>query len=265
MGVINLTPDSFSDGGRFFNASRIDSSLVIDAAAKMVQEGAHWLDVGGESTRPGALPVSEQEELDRVAPILECFVERFDTPVSVDTSSPALISQAANCGASMINDVRALTREGALEAVAESNMAVCLMHMQGEPISMQSAPAYDSVVDEVQAFLSEALSRALDAGIDEDRVCLDPGFGFGKTLEQNLHLLGGIDQFKSLGRPVLVGFSRKSMIGTMTGRDLDQRDTGTTALNMLALSAGASILRVHNVAAAIDTVKIWQSFKMAQQ
>ena len=264
MGVLNLTPDSFSDGGRFFHSEGIKVSSVVDAAAAMVAEGAHWLDIGGESTRPGAQPVSEQEELDRVLPALEALSGRFDTALSVDTSSPDLMKEAAKLGASMINDVRALQREGALEAVVDSNMAVCLMHMRGDPDSMQSKPSYESVVEEVQAFLADALNRATAAGIAEERICLDPGFGFGKTLAHNMQLLQGIDRLTNLRRPILVGFSRKSMIGKITGRDVDQRDIGTTALNMLALKSGASILRVHDVAAAIDVVKIWQSFLEAQ-
>lgn len=264
MGVLNLTPDSFSDGGRFFASDKLHIDSVIDAAAAMVEEGAHWLDLGGESTRPGAQAVSEQEEQDRVLPVLAALVDRFDIPLSIDTSSPALMREAAKIGASMINDVRALRREGAVEAVAASNMAVCLMHMRGDPESMQANPTYKSVVDEVHAFLSDVLARALAAGISEDRICLDPGFGFGKTLVHNLELLGGIEHIASLARPVLVGLSRKSMIGKITGRDIDQRDIGTSALNTLALNAGASILRVHDVAAATDVVKIWESFQAAQ-
>ena len=260
MGVLNLTPDSFSDGGQFFDSNRIDTSAVVDTAAKMVADGADWLDLGGESTRPGATPVAEEEELNRVIPALEALRARFDVPISIDTSTAAVMSESIELGATMINDVRALSRAGAIEAVARSNVCLCLMHMQGDPESMQDRPNYENVVEQVRAFLSERLDALTAAGISEQRVYLDPGFGFGKTLEHNLELLHGLNAIRELGRPILVGLSNKSMIGAMTDRDVDQRLPGTIALNTLALTRGASILRVHNVAAAVDTIKIWNAY-----
>lgn len=260
MGVLNLTPDSFSDGGRFHLSGKIDVSAVVDAAAVMVEQGTDWLDIGGESTRPGARAVSEQEELDRVIPALESLVDRFETPVSIDTSSPAVILDSSAAGAKMINDVRALTRRGALEAFVGTSMRLCIMHMKGDPSSMQNAPSYDSVVQEVRAYLRQRMNLVVEQGVSKERIFLDPGFGFGKSLAHNLQLLHGISEIEELGCPVLVGLSRKSMIGKITGRDVDQRLAGTIGLNMLALRAGASILRVHDVAEAVDTVKIWQSY-----
>ena len=265
MGVLNLTPDSFSDGGRFLRAGEINSDYVIDAAADMVAEGVDWLDLGGESTRPGASPVSLDQELNRVIPALEAIKARFDTKVSIDTSSPAVMSESISLGADMINDVRALTREGAIEAVADSDVDICLMHMQGEPESMQERPDYDDVVTQVISFLSTRLEALAKKGVSKSRVCLDPGFGFGKQLEHNLDLLRGLEKIKVLGRPILAGLSNKSMIGAITGRDVGQRLSGTVGLNMLALKNGASILRVHNVAAAVDTVKIWNAYLGADE
>lgn len=260
MGVLNVTPDSFSDGGRFTRKTLLDVSAVVDAAAAMIQAGADWLDVGGESTRPGAAIVSEQEELERVIPVVDALASRFETAISVDTSSPALISQVSSIGAHMINDVRALTRPGALEAFVKTDMCLCLMHMQGDPGSMQSNPCYSAVVSEVKGFLKARMDAVMEKGVPADRICLDPGFGFGKTLSHNLHLLHGVAELTDLGRPILVGFSRKSMIETITGRPVDERLAGTICLNTLALQAGATILRVHDVPEAIDTVKIWKSY-----
>lgn len=264
MGVLNLTPDSFSDGGRFFVSNDIDPSLVVDEASKMVARGADWLDLGGESTRPGAAPVSEDQELSRVIPALEAIKSRFDTKISVDTSSPAVMSESISLGVEMINDVRALTRDGAIQAIADSEVSICLMHMQGEPESMQALPAYDDVVGEVFRFLETRLDVLKQAGVSEERICLDPGFGFGKQLAHNLDLLRGLGRIGELERPILVGLSNKSMIGAITGREIGQRLYGTIGLNMLALKNGASILRVHDIDAALDTVKIWNAYAGVQ-
>ena len=264
MGVVNITPDSFSDGGKYFVNSGVNISRVIDCAAEMVKEGVHWLDVGGESTRPGADQVTVDQELERVIPVIEALNSRFETAISVDTSQPAIIETAASAGASMVNDVRALQLEGALEAATRAGMAVCLMHMRGNPQNMQNRPAYNSVVDEVMDFLKIRVETVLAEGIPADKICLDPGFGFGKSLEHNLQLLAHLPTFKNMGYPILVGFSRKSMIGAMTGREVAERETGTSVLNLLALQNGASIFRVHNVAAAMDMIKIWQSLKKIQ-
>lgn len=259
MGVMNITPDSFSDGGKFFSGSSMNLDRVVDEAAHMVNEGVHWLDIGGESTRPGAAPVTSEEELNRVIPVIEALSTRFQTAISVDTSQPSVIRQAAEAGASMVNDVRALQLHGALEAASESGMAVCLMHMQGDPESMQSRPSYDSVLDEVSAFLKERIDAALSIGIPSSSICIDPGFGFGKSLSHNLQLVHGLPKIKAMRYPVLVGFSRKSMIGVMTDRDVYGREAGTMMLNTIALQKGASIFRVHNVANAMDMLKIWRS------
>ena len=259
MGVINITPDSFSDGGKFFSGSRANIDKVIDSAAAMVAEGVQWLDVGGESTRPGAIPISVDTELERVIPVVEALSKRFDTRISVDTSQPDVISLSAKAGASMVNDVRALQVEGALQAAVESQMAVCLMHMQGSPASMQVAPQYSSVVDEVNAFLAARVDAVIAAGVPRSHICIDPGFGFGKSLTDNLQLLDALPQLQSLGCPVLVGFSRKSMLGALTGRAVSEREFATMMLNIMALQRGATLFRVHEIAAAADMINIWQA------
>ena len=261
MGVMNITPDSFSDGGNLLSANKPDLNKVIDRAAVMFEEGVDWLDVGGESTRPGAAPVSLDEELGRVIPVIEALNQRFDTRISVDTSQPEVIKNAAEAGASMVNDVRALQVEGALQVAADSGMAICLMHMQGSPESMQDRPAYESVFQQVCAFLQSRVEAVLNLGVDASRICIDPGFGFGKTLSHNLQLVESLPQLCELGYPVLVGFSRKSMIGMMTDREPLEREAGTMMLNTLALQKGASIFRVHEVAAAVDMLKIWRSIQ----
>lgn len=267
MGVINITPDSFSDGGNLFSSNKPDLDKVIDHAAAMVGEGVDWLDVGGESTRPGAAPVTVSEELDRVVPVIEVLRSRFETSISVDTSQPEVIRMAAAAKASMVNDVRALQIKGALNAAADSGMAVCLMHMQGTPGSMQDNPAYKNrlgnqpVFEHVRSFLSERIEAALHSGIDKTRICIDPGFGFGKTLSHNLQLVETLPRLCKIGYPVLVGFSRKSMIGAMTEREPLQREAGTIMLNTLALQRGASIFRVHEVSAAVDMLNIWRAMQ----
>jgi len=249
MGVLNVTPDSFSDGGRFDHAP-----AAVARAREMAREGAALLDVGGESTRPGAPPVAIAEELARVIPVIEAVAGSGAPPVSVDTIKPEVMTAAAAAGAEMINDVRALRAPGALEAAAASGCAVCLMHMQGEPRTMQVAPTYGDVVEEVYAFLAGRIEACVRAGISPDRIVADPGFGFGKTLEHNLSLAKGLARFRGLGVPLLVGVSRKSMIGAVTGRPAGERLAGGLALAALAVAAGARIIRSHDVAATIDAV-----------
>ena len=261
MGVLNITPDSFSDGGQLYRNGRPAVDRAIDRAATMIEAGTHWLDIGGESTRPGAQPPALDEELARVLPVIEALARRFATPISVDTSQPQVIRHAATAGAQMVNDVRALQRPGALQAAADSKLAVCLMHMQGEPDSMQQQPTYNSVVQQVWQFLEERIAAAQAAGIAPQRICIDPGFGFGKTLEHNLQLLHGLPTLTALGYPLLVGLSRKSMLAHMTDRPLDQRQAGTAVLNTRALERGARIFRVHDLPAAADMLRIWYAMQ----
>ena len=251
MGVLNVTPDSFSDGGEF-----VSSAAALRQARRMAEAGAAILDVGGESTRPGARPVGIAEELDRVLPVVEALVTELELPVSVDTSKPAVMREAIAAGAAMINDVRALRATGALTALAGSHAAVCLMHMQGEPGTMQADPHYDDVVEEVHAFLAGRVEACEIAGIGRDRIVVDPGFGFGKTPAHNLALLAGLREFARDGLPVLAGLSRKSMIGTLTGRATGERLAGSVALAALAVANGASIIRAHDVAETVDAVKV---------
>ncbi len=252
MGIINVTPDSFSDGGRF---ERVDQAIAH--GLRLVEDGADILDVGGESTRPGAAEVGVQEELDRVLPVIEGLAARTDVPVSIDTSKPAVMRSAVDAGARMINDVNGLRRPGALEAASALKVQVCLMHMQGEPRTMQKAPDYVDVVADVRDFLSGRIKACLAAGIDRDCISIDPGFGFGKTLDHNLELFRQLGQICALGAPVLVGISRKSMLGTITGRDrADQRAAASVAAALLAADRGASILRVHDVADTVDALKV---------
>ncbi len=260
MGVLNVTPDSFSDGGRLATLQ-----AAIDHAARMVGEGAAILDVGGESTRPGAAAVSVAEELDRVLPVIEALTGRFPVPVSVDTRNPEVMQQALTAGAAMVNDVGALTAPGALQAVAAGDAAVCLMHMQGEPRTMQQQPQYRDVVAEVRDFLAARRAACLAAGIGASRVVVDPGFGFGKTLEHNLALLRGLPGLvRELG-PVLVGLSRKSMIGQLTGRAVGERLAGSVALAALAAAAGAKIVRAHDVGPTVDAIRIAVALRRDQE
>lgn len=258
MGILNVTPDSFSDGGRFLHLDQ-----AMRHVEQMLAEGATLIDVGGESTRPGADPVSPAQELDRVIPVVEAIKRRFETVVSVDTSTPEVMRSAAAAGAGLINDVRALQRPGALEAAAATGLPVCLMHMQGDPQSMQQAPRYTSVIDEVSAFLVERAAACALAGIGAERLLLDPGFGFGKTLEHNLQLFAGMHCLLPRGLPLLVGVSRKSMIGQLLGRPVDQRLAGGLALATLAVRAGARIIRVHDVAATVDAVRMTEAVMAA--
>lgn len=251
MGVLNVTPDSFSDGGRFASRQR-----AVARALEMGGEGAAVLDIGGESTRPGAAAVGVDEELARVIPVIEALAARAGPPLSIDTSKPEVMLAAAAAGAEMINDVRALAAPGALEAVAATGCAACLMHMRGEPGTMQAAPAYDDVVEDVYAFLAARIEACVGAGIHPGKIVVDPGFGFGKTLGHNLALMRGLARFTALGVPVLVGVSRKSMIGAVTGRPVEQRLPGGLALATLAVSAGARIIRSHDVAATVDAIRM---------
>jgi len=251
MGVLNVTPDSFSDGGRF---AALPAALA--EAERLASEGAAIIDVGGESTRPGAAPVAVDEELRRVIPVIEHLVERLAVPVSVDTSKPDVMRAAIAAGASMINDVTALRTPGAIETVAESDVALCLMHMQGEPRSMQQAPRYMDVLAEVRDFLHGRVARCVEAGISVSRLVIDPGFGFGKTLEHNLELLRRLPELVAVGYPVLVGLSRKSMIGKLTGRAEGERLGGSLALATLAVLSGARIVRAHDVGPTIDAIRI---------
>ncbi len=254
MGIVNVTPDSFSDGGEHF-----DTDAAIAHGLRLVEEGADVLDVGGESTRPGAGEVPVDEELRRVVPVIEALAARTQVPVSVDTSKPEVMRAAVAAGAGMINDVYALRRDGALDAAAALGVPVVLMHMLGEPRSMQDEPRYDEVVDEVHRFLAERIFAAQMAGIDKKHMVVDPGFGFGKTREDNLQLLARLERFTGLGVPVLAGLSRKRTIGELTGRDAADRVHGSVAAHLIAVQRGARIVRVHDVAATVDALKIWNA------
>lgn len=253
MGVVNVTPDSFSDGGRLH-----DARAAIAHAFALREEGADILDVGGESTRPGARAVPVGEEIRRVLPVIEALV-REGCLVSVDTRKPQVMREALAAGASMVNDVAGLQAPGAVDAVAASDAAVCLMHMQGEPQSMQQAPLYADVVDEVKRFLLARVQACEAAGIMRERIVVDPGFGFGKTLQHNLALLKHLDRVAELGLPVLAGLSRKSMLGALTGRPVDEREFAGAAAHLYAVARGARLLRVHNVAAMRDALAVWNA------
>lgn len=252
MGVLNVTPDSFSDGGKF-----LDANDAIEQGRRLIGEGADILDVGGESSRPGARAVAESEELDRVLPILKTFK---DVPVSVDTRRPSIMKAALAEGASMINDIEALTAPGALEAVAASDCGVCLMHKKGDPATMQKDPHYDDVVLEVSGFLRERLEACKRKGIQENRITIDPGFGFGKTVAHNFRLLKELKALAGLGVPVVAGWSRKSSLGAVTGRAVTERLAASLAAALLALQGGATILRVHDVKETKDVIAVWEAF-----
>lgn len=251
MGILNVTPDSFSDGGQF---SQIDHALKH--ADQLVLEGADIIDIGGESTRPNAPPVPLDEELDRVIPVIEALSQRIQIPISIDTYKPAVMQAAIEAGASMVNDVKALQEDGALEVVAGSDVGVCLMHMQGNPQTMQDNPQYDDVVADVSAFLSQRVLQCLDKGIDKSRIMIDPGFGFGKTREHNIQLLQQLDVLAGLDMPMLVGLSRKSVLGKVTGNAVDSRLHASVAAAVIAAMKGASVLRVHDVAATVEALKV---------
>ena len=253
-GIVNVTPDSFSDGGRF-----LDPKLAIEQGLKLVEEGADLLDIGGDSTRPGAEAVDAQAEIDRIVPVIEGLARQVRVPISIDTSKPEVMRAAVAAGAGLINDVRALRGEGALDAAAALGVPVCLMHMQGEPGTMQDDPHYDDVVGEIHRFLTDRLFACQMAGIDKKKILVDPGFGFGKTLEHNLALLRSLQRFSEIA-PVMAGLSRKGMIGTLTGRkDHDQRAAGSAAAAMIAVQNGAAIVRVHDVAITRDMLAVWNA------
>lgn len=251
MGILNITPDSFSDGGVFLEPER-----AVAHGRAMVAAGAGIIDVGGESTRPGATAISEVEELERVIPVIEALAGAIEVPISVDTSKPGVMRAAVAAGAGLINDVYALREPGAVEAAAELEVPVCLMHMRGEPRTMQVNPEYEDVVGEVRAFLKERIAVCEAAGIHRQRLLADPGFGFGKSPEHNLALLRRLEAFTALGVPVLAGLSRKSLIGHVLGRPVDERLAGSIALAVLAATRGARILRVHDVAETVDAVRM---------
>ncbi len=258
MGILNVTPDSFSDGGRYTSLE-----LALLRAHEMVSAGASIIDIGGESTRPGAATVSAQQELDRVAPLVERIAAECDVIISVDTSTPAVIRESARLGAGLINDVRSLQRDGALDAAAATHLPVCLMHMRGEPQTMQDEPYYNDVAVEVAGFLQERIDACVTAGIAVERIVLDPGFGFAKNTQHNYELFKRLPELLSLQRPLLVGVSRKSMIGNILQQPVDQRLYGSLALAVMALERGAKILRVHDVVATMDALKIFNAVQDA--
>lgn len=258
MGVINTTPDSFSDGGQFLN-----TKAAFKQARKLIEDGADILDIGGESTRPGAQKVSVQEELNRTIPVIQGIRQFSDIPISIDTSKPQVMLAAADAGVDMINDVYALQLEGALQAAADTKLPVCLMHMQGNPLTMQQNPEYRNVVESVIQFLKLRISAAQAAGIERDKLIIDPGFGFGKTLQQNLQLLNSLSDFKVLDLPLLVGISRKSMLGLIIDKPVEERLYASLSAAVIAAQAGADIIRVHDVIETRDALAVVQALRLA--
>ena len=259
MGILNLTPDSFSDGGQFLNPD-----AAIQRVKEMIEEGADIIDIGGESTRPGAQPLTAEEEIQRVVPVIEAICKQCDFPVSIDTSKADVMKAAIAAGATMINDVRALQEPGALDTAVELQVPVCLMHMQGQPRTMQQNPTYADVVNDVKSFLSDRVQACVAAGIDRKKLIIDPGFGFGKTLGHNLSLLKHLSEFVSMDLPVLVGISRKSMLGTILDAEVDQRVAGGVATTVLGFEAGAKVFRVHDVKQTVDALKVSQAVQGAE-
>ena len=253
MGILNVTPDSFSDGGKF-----ADVELAVERAREMLEQGATIIDIGGESTRPGADDVVLADELERVIPVIKAIKQHLDCWISIDTSKAQVMREAVRAGADIINDVRALQEEGALAAAVEADVPVCLMHMQGQPRSMQSAPDYQDVVEEVKAFLIERSNQCIDQGIKREHIIIDLGFGFGKSLEHNFDLLNATQNFITLGFPVLTGVSRKSMFGQLLNRDINDRLAGSLAGAMIAMQQGSKIIRVHDVRETVDVMKVLQ-------
>jgi dihydropteroate synthase len=254
MGIINTTPDSFSDGGQFTN---LDAALR--QTEQMINDGATIIDIGGESTRPGALEVNEQEELSRVIPLLKAIKKHFDVIVSIDTSKATVMAEALNYDADMINDVRALQNDGCLSVLAQSEVPICLMHMQGLPRNMQIQTQYNELISDIGTFFTQRIKECLQAGIKQERLILDPGFGFGKTLAQNYQLLANLNQFKRFDLPILSGTSRKSMIGNLLNCSVEERLAGSLTTAILAIQQGAHIIRVHDVKASVDAIKILQT------
>lgn len=258
MGILNLTPDSFSDGGLY-----LDASVAVKRAQQMIEQGADVIDIGGESTRPGAQPLTAEEEIARVVPVIKALRAVSNIVISIDTSKAEVMRAAVEAGAGLVNDVRALQEEGALEAVADLKVPVCLMHMQGHPRSMQNNPEYGDVVEEVLAFLQERIIACEVAGIVRDQIIVDPGFGFGKSLEHNLSLLKNLSEFVNIGQPVLLGISRKSMLGHITGADVDKRIEAGLATTVLGYQAGARLFRVHDVKETVDALKVCHAVELA--
>ncbi len=260
MGILNVTPDSFSDGGSVYRERQLSVELALRKAAKMVDEGATLIDIGGESTRPGADPVPVEEELERVIPVVERLSQELDVVLSIDTSAPEVMQAAADAGAGLLNDVRSFSRPGAFEVAASTDLALCVMHMQGSsPATMQLKPQYEDVTEEVEHFLQFQQQRCREAGIADERLLLDPGFGFGKTLQHNLELLNRMDRLQGLEMPLLVGTSRKSMVGLTLDKPVDQRLYGSLATVALAVSKGAKVIRVHDVAPTVDVVRMTEA------
>lgn len=253
MGILNVTPDSFSDGGQF---ASIDHALA--QAESMIEQGASIIDIGGESTRPGAVYVSVEEELARTIPVIDAIKKRFNVNVSIDTSKSQVMAQAINAGVDLINDVRALQEPGCLKVVSQCDVPVCLMHMQGQPTTMQKNPQYVDLIKDIKKFFTKRIDDCKHHGIEKERIILDPGFGFGKTVEQNYRLLANLTSFENFDLPILSGTSRKSMIGNLLNRDVKQRLSGSLATAMLAVERGASIIRVHDVQETMDAIKILQ-------
>ncbi len=265
MGILNVTPDSFSDGSQLGQLDgstfKVDFEKVLKRAESMVEAGALILDVGGESTRPGAKEVSPAEEIDRVIPIVELLQKNFDVCLSVDTSAPELLKEALNLNINLVNDIRAMTRNGTLQLLAESNAAVCLMHMQGQPRTMQKDYHYDDVVKDVMDFLHERVKECEAAGVSRNRMLVDPGFGFGKSVNHNFRLLRHLDKFTELELPILAGLSRKSMLGAVTGKEVGEREAASVSAATLALQGGANIIRAHDVAATMDAIRVHCAYR----
>ena len=259
MGVLNVTPDSFSDGGQLLSNEGLLHDRLLERASQMVADGAAILDIGGESTRPGAAPVSLQEELDRVMGAVQLIVPRLDVILSIDTSTPEVMREAAQAGAGLLNDVRAFSREGAMAAAVATQLPVSLMHMSDEPERMQEQTEYVDVVTDVKAFLAHRIAACREAGIAKDQMMIDPGFGFGKTVTQNYEMLRRLEEFASFDLPILVGVSRKSMIGAITGRPASERVVPSAVLAVMAAARGASVIRVHDVAETADALAVWQA------
>ncbi|PCJ42961.1 MAG: dihydropteroate synthase [SAR86 cluster bacterium] len=262
MGVLNVTPDSFSDGGELLlDSGKLSIDKALQRAEVMYEAGATFIDIGGESTKPGALDISLEEEMARVLPLVEKIRNNIDIIVSIDTSSPELMLEGAKSGAGLINDVRALQRPGAVEAVSKTKLPVCLMHMQGTPATMQEAPSYAHLIDEILQFLEDRISACINSGVDRNQIIIDPGFGFGKTLEHNLDLLGRLHELKALKFPLLIGLSRKAMLGLITGKRVKQRQAAGISAAVIGLMQGVNIIRTHDVAETVDAIKVYLAVK----
>lgn len=265
MGVLNVTPDSFSDGGELLlDSGKLSIDKALKRAEIMCEAGATFIDIGGESTRPGALDVSLKEEMDYVLPLIEKIRNNIDIIVSIDTSSPELMLEGVKAGAGLINDVRALQRFGALEVVSKAKLPVCLMHMQETPRTMQEEPSYNHLINEILQFLKERIAACTNAGIDRNQIIIDPGFGFGKTLEHNLELLSRLREFKTLGSPLLIGLSRKGMLGLITGKSVKNRQAAGISAAVIGLMQGVNIIRTHDVAEMVDAVKVYLAVKNSE-